>query len=94
MKTVASAILADVEPGFQPGGKSGRIEKGLVKTERGGHPNGFPAGRLPPPTAGREARRHFSNRLWENPVKLKNVSKPEDWPFQGEMNVLPWHDAA
>lgn len=31
--------------------------------------------------------------LWENPAKQKIVSRPEDWPYQGELNVLPWHDA-
>ena len=32
--------------------------------------------------------------LWENPAKQKIVTKPEDWPFQGEMYILPWHDPA
>ena len=32
--------------------------------------------------------------LWENPAKKDIVANPEDWPFQGEMNVLPWHDSA
>jgi len=31
---------------------------------------------------------------WEyvraNPVRARLVSKPEDWPFQGEANVLEW----
>jgi REP element-mobilizing transposase RayT len=30
--------------------------------------------------------------LWENPIKAGLVAKPEDWPYQGELNVLPWHD--
>jgi putative transposase len=30
--------------------------------------------------------------VWENPIKAGMVAKPEDWPYQGEMNVLPWHD--
>lgn len=34
------------------------------------------------------------NYLWENPIKDGLVKKPEDWPYQGELNVLPWHDAA
>jgi len=32
--------------------------------------------------------------LWENPIKQGLVKTPEDWPYQGELNVLPWHDAA
>jgi REP element-mobilizing transposase RayT len=31
--------------------------------------------------------------LWENPIKENLVQKPEEWPFQGEMNVIPWHEA-
>lgn len=27
-----------------------------------------------------------------NPVRHKLVSDPADWPYQGEMNVLEWHD--
>ena len=30
--------------------------------------------------------------LWENPIKEGLVKRPEDWPYQGEMNVLPWHE--
>jgi putative transposase len=30
--------------------------------------------------------------LWENPIKEGLVKKPEDWPYQGEINVLPWHE--
>ena len=33
---------------------------------------------------------------WEyvrrNPVRAGLVSAPEDWLFQGELNILPWHD--
>ena len=25
-----------------------------------------------------------------NPVRAGLVTKPEDWPYQGELNVLPW----
>ncbi len=28
-----------------------------------------------------------------NPVRHGLVSKPEEWPYQGELNVLAWHDA-
>jgi putative transposase len=31
--------------------------------------------------------------LWENPIKEGLVKRPEDWPYQGEMNVLAWHEA-
>jgi hypothetical protein len=31
--------------------------------------------------------------LWENPIKDGLMKKPEDWPYQGELNILPWHDA-
>ena len=31
--------------------------------------------------------------LWENPIKDGLVKRPEDWPYQGELNILPWHDA-
>ncbi|MBI5495076.1 MAG: hypothetical protein HY904_08605 [Deltaproteobacteria bacterium] len=33
-------------------------------------------------------------RKWEyvrnNPVRHGLAAQPEDWPFQGELNVLPW----
>ena len=52
-KLVASGILPDVEPGFQPGGKnvnrSGSVEK--IKTSASSQPN--PGGRMPPSTAGK-----------------------------------------
>jgi putative transposase len=28
----------------------------------------------------------------ENPVRKNLCTRPEDWPYQGEMNVLSWHD--
>jgi putative transposase len=31
--------------------------------------------------------------LWENPIKAGIVARPEDWPHQGEMNALVWHEA-
>ena len=30
--------------------------------------------------------------LWENPIKDGLVKKPEDWPYQGELNMLTWHE--
>lgn len=32
--------------------------------------------------------------LWENPIVAKFCSCPEDWPWQGELNVLQWHEPA
>lgn len=29
----------------------------------------------------------------ENPVRAGLVEKAEQWPYQGELNHLPWHDA-
>ena len=31
--------------------------------------------------------------VWRNPVRARLVARPEDWPYQGELNILPWHDA-
>ncbi len=31
--------------------------------------------------------------LWDNPNRAGIVSRPEDWPHQGEMNVLAWNEA-
>ncbi|MBN2060401.1 MAG: transposase [Deltaproteobacteria bacterium] len=28
----------------------------------------------------------------ENPIRAGLCALPEDWPFQGEMEVLPWYD--
>jgi hypothetical protein len=57
---VASAILADVEPGFQPGGKPPLTGK-RVGTSVSRSPFGwfFPGGWKPPSTAGQEAHRYF-----------------------------------
>jgi putative transposase len=30
------------------------------------------------------------NYVVENPVRAELVAKPEDWPYQGELNVLRW----
>jgi REP element-mobilizing transposase RayT len=42
-----------------------------------------------------QLRRHESyDSKWEyvvnNPVRAGLVKEPSDWPFQGELNVLPW----
>ena len=31
--------------------------------------------------------------LRENPVKAGLVPRADDWPYQGELNVLSWHEA-
>ena len=30
--------------------------------------------------------------IWQNPIVATFCSRPEEWPFQGELNVLPWHE--
>ena len=30
------------------------------------------------------------NYVRENPVRAGLVKQPDDWPFQGRMNILPW----
>jgi hypothetical protein len=35
-----------------------------------------------------EKRQYVSN----NPVRHGYVRRAEDWPYQGELNVLEWHD--
>lgn len=32
--------------------------------------------------------------LWENPIKKGIVKQPDDWPYQGELNSLTWHEPA
>jgi putative transposase len=32
--------------------------------------------------------------IWQNPVVAKICSRPEDWPWQGELNNLSWHEPA
>ena len=38
--------------------------------------------------------RHYTEKwayVWENPVRAGLVDRAEDWPWQGEVNVLEWH---
>ena len=30
--------------------------------------------------------------ILENPVRAGLVRRSEEWPYQGELNVLPWHE--
>jgi putative transposase len=44
-----------------------------------------------------QLRRHESyDSKWyyvmNNPVRHRLVSRVEDWPYQGELNLLRWHD--
>jgi hypothetical protein len=32
--------------------------------------------------------------VWENPLRAGLVKRPEDWPFQGELKPLAWHEPA
>ncbi len=32
--------------------------------------------------------------VWENPVRAGLVTRAQDWAYQGELNVLPWHEPA
>lgn len=32
--------------------------------------------------------------IWQNPIVARFCSRPEDWPWQGELNVLQWHEPA
>ena len=32
--------------------------------------------------------------LWENPIRAGLISRPEDWPYQGEIHALEWHEPA
>lgn len=34
-----------------------------------------------------------SEYMRHNPVRKKLVERPEEWPYQGVLNVLEWHDA-
>ena len=30
--------------------------------------------------------------VWRNPVRKGLATRPEDWPYAGELNILVWHD--
>ncbi|HWN95445.1 MAG TPA: hypothetical protein VNT99_10465 [Methylomirabilota bacterium] len=30
--------------------------------------------------------------IWENPLVAEFCSRPDNWPWQGELNVLQWHE--
>ena len=32
--------------------------------------------------------------IWQNPMVAEICSRPGDWPHQGELNVLQWHEPA
>ena len=52
-----------VKPGFQPGGNGTAKQRTLGNLGEGSRLALFPDGKMPPSTAGREARRYFSDWL-------------------------------
>lgn len=40
----------------------------------------------------RESYREKWDYVLHNPVRAGLVTRPEDWPFQGELNILQWHE--
>ena len=59
LKMVASAILADVEPGLPARRNCVATGKVMVKCERFDRWTVFPGGKMPPSTAGKDACRHI-----------------------------------
>jgi hypothetical protein len=59
LKMVASAILADVEPGLPARRNRVAAKKTTGPFGRFTHPAFFPGGKMPPSTAGRDACRHI-----------------------------------
>ena len=41
-----------------------------------------------------ESYREKWDYVWRNPVRASLVTHPEDWPYQGELNVLFWREPA
>jgi REP element-mobilizing transposase RayT len=41
-----------------------------------------------------ESYREKWDYVWHNPVRAGLVARPQDWPYQGELNVLWWHEPA
>ena len=39
-----------------------------------------------------ESYREKWDYVWRNPVRAGLVAHPEDWPYQGELNILQWHE--
>jgi hypothetical protein len=56
---VASAILADVEPGILPGGQNVKKLMTEIVLKNLGSPSADPGGKMPPFTAGRDACRYL-----------------------------------
>ncbi len=69
LKMVASASLADVEPGFQPGGGGGvATVKRVVMPSHFRRPWFFPDGKMPSSTAGRDACRYIFRQTLRQPM--------------------------
>jgi hypothetical protein len=60
LKKVASAILADVEPGLPARRIGVDMDKTLANSERFARRTFFPGGSMPPSTAGKDACRYIS----------------------------------
>ena len=81
LKSVASAILADVEPWLPARRISAAMAQALVKSERFAWRSFFPGGRMPPSTAGKDACRYIPaaallveslcNHHWESRMRPK-----------------------
>jgi putative transposase len=41
-----------------------------------------------------ESYRQKWNYVWSNPLVAAFVTRPDDWPYQGELNILSWHEPA
>jgi len=39
-----------------------------------------------------ESYRQKWDYIWENPEVAALVKDPADWPYQGELNILSWHE--
>jgi hypothetical protein len=59
LKKVASAILADVEPGLPARRNGAASETDMVKSRRFASQTVYPGGKMPPSTAGKDACRHI-----------------------------------
>jgi putative transposase len=41
---------------------------------------------------GQGAASLWVKNFWDTQLRHKMVSRAEDWPYQGELNLLSWHD--
>jgi hypothetical protein len=71
LKTVASAILADVEPGLPARRDCVATGKTIGRCGRSIIPTVFPGGRMPPSTAGKDACRHMFRQAKETRLEAR-----------------------